>query len=85
MAVTDPTVVANVANGVIFVVGAEMTARHAAQSAIDQLESANAQMLGAILNRVDVQRNAYYYSQYYQREYLDYYTPQPAAAAGGKR
>ena len=85
MAVTDPTVVANVANGVIFVVGAEMTARHAAQSAIDQLDSANAQMLGAILNRVDVQRNAYYYSNYYQREYLDYYTPQPVAAAGGKR
>jgi succinoglycan biosynthesis transport protein ExoP len=85
MAVTDPSIVAHAADGVIFVVGAEMTARHAAQSAIDQLESANAHIIGAILNRVDVQRNAYYYSQYYRREYVDYYTPQPAAAAGGKR
>lgn len=85
MAVTDPSIVAHTADGVIFVVGAEMTARHAAQSAIDQLESANAHIVGAVLNRVDVQRNAYYYSQYYRREYVDYYTPRPAAAAGGKR
>jgi capsular exopolysaccharide synthesis family protein len=80
MAVTDPSIVAHAADGVVFVVGAEMTARHAAQSALEQLESANARIIGAILNRVDVQRNSYYYSQYYQREYLDYYTP-PAAAA----
>lgn len=78
MAVTDPSIVAHAADGVVFVVGAEMTARHAAQSALEQLESTNARIVGAVLNRVDVQRNSYYYSQYYRREYLDYYTPQSA-------
>ena len=29
--------------------------------------------MGAVLNRVDLERNAYYYSQYYRREYSDYY------------
>jgi capsular exopolysaccharide synthesis family protein len=85
MAVTDPSILAHAADGVIFVVGSEMTARSVALSAIDQLESSNAHIVGAILNRVDIQRNSYYYSQYYRREYVDYYTPRPAAAAGGKR
>jgi hypothetical protein len=26
-----------------------------------------------VLNRVDLERNAYYYSQYYRREYASYY------------
>jgi len=26
-----------------------------------------------VLNRVQIQRHAYYYSQYYRREYADYY------------
>jgi predicted nucleic-acid-binding Zn-ribbon protein len=26
-----------------------------------------------VLNRVDLQHNPYYYSQYYRREYSDYY------------
>jgi capsular exopolysaccharide synthesis family protein len=85
MAVTDPSIVAHEADGVVFVVGAEMTARRAAQTALEQLESANAQVVGAVLNRVDVQRNSYYYSHYYRREYLDYYTPQPVASGAPGR
>ena len=72
-AVTDAAIAANVANGVVFVVGAEMTSRHAAQTAIEQLEQARAKFIGAVLNRVDLQHNSYYYSQYYRREYSDYY------------
>jgi hypothetical protein len=26
-----------------------------------------------VLNRVDLERNSYYYSQYYRREYAQYY------------
>jgi len=74
MAVTDASIVAHEATGVVFVVGAEMTSRHAARRALDQLEQANAHFVGAILNRVDLDRNAYYYSQYYRREYTQYYT-----------
>jgi succinoglycan biosynthesis transport protein ExoP len=73
MAVTDASVVAHLMNGVLFVVGAEMTSRHAAQRALEQLEQARAKFIGAVLNRVDLQHNAYYYSQYYRREYTDYY------------
>jgi Mrp family chromosome partitioning ATPase len=59
--------------GVVFVVGAEMTSRHVAQRALEQLEQARAKFIGVVLNRVDLKHNAYYYSQYYRREYTDYY------------
>jgi capsular exopolysaccharide synthesis family protein len=73
MAVTDASLVSHHASGVVFVVGAEMTSRHAAKRALDQLEQADARFVGAVLNRVDLERNAYYYSQYYRREYTQYY------------
>ena len=50
-----------------------MTSRHAAKTAVDQLQQVQARFVGAVLNRVDLERNAYYYSQYYRREYSDYY------------
>jgi len=79
MAVTDSAVVGHVVNGVLFVVGAEMTSRYAAQRALEQLQHARATFLGAVLNRVDLQHNGYYYSQYYRREYTDYYASAPKA------
>jgi capsular exopolysaccharide synthesis family protein len=74
MAVTDSTVVAHLATGVLFVVGAEMTGRQAAQRALEQLEHGRAKLVGAVLNRVDLQHHGYYYSQYYRREYTEYYS-----------
>ena len=44
-------------------------------AALEQLDKANATFVGAVLNRVDLERNAYYYAQYYRREYSQYYTP----------
>jgi polysaccharide biosynthesis transport protein len=73
MAVTDAVVVSNVASGVLFVIGAEMTSRHVAARALDQLGGANACVVGAVLNRVDIEGNPYYYSHYYRREYAQYY------------
>ena len=73
MAVTDAVLVAHHATGVVFVVGAEMTSRHAAKRALDQLEQVHAKFVGAVLNRVDLEHNGYYYSQYYRREYTQYY------------
>jgi len=73
MAVTDASLIAHNVTGVLFVVGAEMTSRHVAQRALDQLEHVQAKFVGAVLNRVDLQRNSYYYSQYYRREYSRYY------------
>jgi len=73
MAVIDAAVVAHRATGVVFVVGAEMTSRHNASSAIRQLENAHAKFVGAVLNRVEIEKHHYYYSQYYRREYGEYY------------
>jgi succinoglycan biosynthesis transport protein ExoP len=73
LTVTDSSVVAHLVNGVLFVVGAEMTSHHAGRRALERLEHARAKVIGAVLNRVDLQHNSYYYSQYYRREYSDYY------------
>jgi capsular exopolysaccharide synthesis family protein len=73
MAVTDAVVAAHTASGVLFVVGAEMTSRQTARTAIEQLSSGHARFVGAVLNRVQLEKNAYYYSQYYNKEYSGYY------------
>ena len=74
MAVADASVLAHRSQaGVVFVVGADMTNRNAALKAVEQLEKSGAYFVGAVLNKADLQRNAYYYSQYYKREYASYY------------
>ena len=73
MAVTDPNILANLADSVVFVIGAEMTSYKIAQRAVEQLHRGRAVFAGAVLNKVQIQRHAYYYSQYYRREYANYY------------
>jgi capsular exopolysaccharide synthesis family protein len=73
LAVTDAAVAAASATGVVFVIGAEMTSRQSAKIAIQQLENGRPHFVGAVLNRVELERNAYYYSGYYKREYVQYY------------
>ena len=80
MAVTDSAVAASAAGGVVFVVGAEMTSRQAAKAAIEQLQNGHPRFLGAVLNRVELERNSYYYSGYYRREYAQYYQAAATAA-----
>lgn len=74
MAVIDASVVAHLAGGVLFVVASEKTSRPAAIKALEQLDVAKANFLGAVLNRVELKRNAFFYSAYYRREYGDYYS-----------
>jgi polysaccharide biosynthesis transport protein len=83
IAVTDASIVANLASGVLFVVGSEMTSRRIAQRAIEQLELGQAKFVGAVLNRVDLEHNAYYYSRYYRPEYGSYYGPGPGGPSAG--
>lgn len=73
LVVTDGAIVANQASAVVFVVSAEKTNRHAASAALEQLHSANAHVIGSVLNRVDLVRNPYYYQGYYRKEYAKYY------------
>ncbi len=73
MVVADSSIVANQSSGVVFVVRADHTSRHAVRAAVEQLESANAHLLGSVLNGVDLVRNPYYYSAYYRKDYARYY------------
>ncbi|HOQ59944.1 MAG TPA: polysaccharide biosynthesis tyrosine autokinase [Vicinamibacterales bacterium] len=73
MAVTDATLIADAVSGVVFVVGADATARGAAQAALGELDSSDGKILGAVLNRVQLRRNRYYYARYYNPEYERYY------------
>ena len=82
LAVADASIMANTATGVVFVVGADQTSRQAARAALEQLEAVQAHVIGAVLNRVDLEKNPYYYSAYYRKEYSRYYakaTHQPRA------
>jgi succinoglycan biosynthesis transport protein ExoP len=81
MPVTDAAVVGHMVSGVLFVVHSEKTSRHAAAQAVGQLQRANARIIGGVLNRVDLQRNPYYYSAYYSRDYTRYYVPAERATS----
>jgi capsular exopolysaccharide synthesis family protein len=74
LAVTDAALAAHRASGVLFVIGSEMTSRNTAMAALEQIQSAKAKVVGAVLNRVNVERNSYYYSHYYHRNYSNYYS-----------
>jgi polysaccharide biosynthesis transport protein len=78
LAVADASVLANAASGVIFVIGADQTTRNTAKAAVDQLNAVQAHVIGAVLNRADVERNPYYYSAYYRKEYSRYYAKAPS-------
>ncbi|MCX6545013.1 MAG: polysaccharide biosynthesis tyrosine autokinase [Acidobacteria bacterium] len=74
MAVTDASVVAHLTNGVVFIVGCEQVSRYMVGTALEQLRASKATIMGFVLNRVNLQRNPYYYSHYYKREYATYYS-----------
>jgi polysaccharide biosynthesis transport protein len=73
LAVTDAVIVARAVSGVVFVIGSEMTRRVHAERAIETLTAGKPKSLGAVLNRVDFDRNKYYYSRYYGYHYQNYY------------
>lgn len=73
LAVTDAVIIAPYVSGLVFVVGAEMTRRAHAERAIQTIQSGRPNIIGAVLNRVDLNRNKYYYSRYYGYHYKSYY------------
>jgi polysaccharide biosynthesis transport protein len=73
LAVTDAVIVARGVAGVVFVIGSEMTRRVHAERAIETLTAGKPKSVGAVLNRVDFDRNKYYYSRYYGHHYQNYY------------
>ena len=73
LAVTDAAVIGRLTHGVVFVVGSEQVNRQTALRAIEQLATARATIVGAVLNRVNVDKDPYYYSHYYRADYSRYY------------
>jgi protein-tyrosine kinase len=80
LTVTDPVVVTPLVDGVTFVIGSEMTRRGVAERAVQMLMTGRPKVIGAVLNRVNFERNKYYYSRYYGSQYRSYYGPEPTGA-----
>jgi succinoglycan biosynthesis transport protein ExoP len=79
LAVTDAVIIAPWVSGMVFVIGSEMTQRRLAERAVETLMTSRPHILGAVLNRVDIIRNKYYYSRYYGYKYKNYYVRSNAA------
>jgi succinoglycan biosynthesis transport protein ExoP len=81
LAVTDAVILAPYMSGLVFVIGAEMTRRAHAERAIQTIQGGKPNIIGAVLNRVDLNRNKYYYSRYYGYQYKSYYGNSSTPAA----
>ncbi|WP_407642745.1 CpsD/CapB family tyrosine-protein kinase [Alkalibacillus haloalkaliphilus] len=64
LAVTDPQILANRVDGVLFVVRSKVTDKKSATKARELLKQADANILGAVLNDYDQKRKDYYYYSY---------------------
>ncbi len=73
LAVTDAVVLAPMLSGFVFVIGAEMTRRGHVERAVEMMQAGRQPIVGVVLNRVDFDRNKYYYSRYYGYQYKSYY------------
>jgi succinoglycan biosynthesis transport protein ExoP len=72
--VTDATLLSTLVDGVILVVESDTTVRGALVRAQRVLETAGGKILGAVLNKVDLRRDGYYYyGSHYGRYYHSYY------------
>jgi len=74
LAVSDGIILAPSVAGVVYVIGAEMTRRRLAERALATILSANPRSVCAVLNKVDISRNKYYYSRYYGHQHKNYYS-----------
>ena len=73
LAVADALILVPSVSGVTFVIGSEMTRTRLAERAAESIVASRPKVLGAILNKVDFDRNKYYYSRYYGSQYKSYY------------
>jgi capsular exopolysaccharide synthesis family protein len=84
LAMADTPVVASMVEGVVLVLAAESATKPAVARAIDQVRAVGGKVIGVVLNRVDLQRNSYYYSQNYGEYYRSYYAEGASPAKAGK-
>ncbi|HHY19461.1 MAG TPA: CpsD/CapB family tyrosine-protein kinase, partial [Firmicutes bacterium] len=63
--------VTEIVDGFVFVISSGSTDKRAASNAIDMLENAKANIIGAVLNRAEPGKS---YGSYYAHYYYSYYT-----------
>lgn len=68
---SDALLIAPQTDGVVLIVKAGQVDRNMISSVVEQLRSAKADILGVVLNHVDVQKEGYY--KYYHKYYSSYY------------
>lgn len=77
LAVSDPLILASLSDGSLYVTKFDRSKRHLSKKCIEQLQSGGVNIIGAIINEVDLRkaRYSYYYNNYYyqNRYYTDYY------------
>ena len=67
--VSDATIISSNVDGVMYVVGAKETDLSHAQVAIDNLKKADANIIGSVLNKYEMNQSSYsYYGYYYQQD-----------------
>ena len=67
--VSDATIISSNVDGVMYVVGAKETDLSHAQVAIDNLKKADANIIGSVLNKYEMNQSSYsYYGYYYEQE-----------------
>ncbi|MGA1865320.1 MAG: GumC family protein [bacterium] len=70
-AVTDSVLLARISDGICMVIKGGDTSREVISRGMDLLINAHANILGAVINNIDVSKKMYYY--YYQYYYYNYY------------
>jgi capsular exopolysaccharide synthesis family protein len=80
LAMADAPVLASLVEGVVLIVAAETATRPSVLRAIDQVANVGGKVLGVVLNRVNLERNSYYYSQNYGEYYRSYYAESATSA-----
>jgi capsular exopolysaccharide synthesis family protein len=83
LAMADTPILCRLADGLVLVMAAESTSRPAVQRSVDSVTAVGGKVIGAVLNKVDLKRNSYYYSHYYGEYYRSYYSETPTRAAAG--
>lgn len=73
LGMADTPVLCPLVDGVVLVIGAEISGRPGIERAVDQIKSVGGKVTGVVLNKVNLERNSYYYGQYYGEYYRSYY------------
>lgn len=82
LAMADTPVLCPHVDGVVLVVWAESCTRAAVEGAVHQVAHVGGKVTGVVLNKVDLERNSYYYSQHYGEYYRSYYADATSQRSG---